>query len=44
LPPLVDPIRFALYKGTGPVNEFDRQVGEANCIVKPGKAQCSVAY
>ena len=41
LPPVTGPVRFALYKGTGPVNKCDGYVGEASCAVRPGKAKCS---
>jgi hypothetical protein len=41
LPSVTGPVRFALYKGTGPVNECDGYVGEASCAVQSGKAKCS---
>ncbi len=44
LPPVVGPIRFALYRGAGPVNDCDGRVGEANCLVRPSNAKCSVTY
>jgi hypothetical protein len=44
LPQVVGPLRVAFYRGTGPVNECDGNVGTANCIVKPGSAKCSLNY
>ncbi len=41
LPQVVGPLRVAFYRGTGPVNECDGNVGIANCVVKPGAAKCS---
>jgi hypothetical protein len=45
LPPVTGPIRVALYRGTGPVNDCDGYVGVANCIrVDTTKPKCSASY
>lgn len=44
LPPVTGPIRFALYKGTGPVNECDGFVEEADCRLHNRSATCSSNY
>jgi len=38
---VVGPLRVAVYRGTGPLNECDGRVGTVPCIVKPGKAKCA---
>ena len=40
---VIGPLRIGFYRGTGPVNECDGNVGTAACIVKPGEAKCSSA-
>jgi hypothetical protein len=44
LPPIVGPLRLAVYPGTGPVNACDGFIGTANCRTGPAKAKCSSAY
>jgi hypothetical protein len=44
MPQLVGPARVAFYRGTGPVNECDGNVGVVDCLVKPGAAKCSFNY
>lgn len=45
LPPLTGPIRLAVYRGTGPVNDCDGYIGVADCLLAgPYKAKCSINY
>ncbi|HYR96038.1 MAG TPA: hypothetical protein VEM57_04840, partial [Candidatus Binatus sp.] len=45
LPPVTGPIRLAIYRGTGPVNDCDGYVGVADCLVAGvNKAKCSINY
>ena len=45
LPPITGPIRMAIYRGTGPVNDCDGYVGVAACAPLGSRgAKCATTY